>query len=133
MKSTNKASKSVAVYLAVLAIVALLVPAYSGSVQQQQTHGIVVANMDLSVKPGDDFYAYTNGDWLKRTEIPPDRAAVSVSSVLDDIASKRTADLIEQVAESKAAAGSNLRKFADLYNSYLQDAVIYARRVLSPP
>jgi putative endopeptidase len=29
--------------------------------------------MDRSVKPGDDFYRYTNGGWLKRTEIPPDR------------------------------------------------------------
>jgi predicted metalloendopeptidase len=29
--------------------------------------------MDRSVKPGDDFYRYANGDWLKRAEIPPDR------------------------------------------------------------
>ena len=42
----------------------------------QEGHGIAVANMDRSVKPGDDFYQYANGEWIKRTEIPPDRAGV---------------------------------------------------------
>src|SRR5262249_41742884 len=48
----------------------------------------------------------------------------------DDIASKRTADLIEQAAKSKAAAGSNLRKIADLYNSYMDEAGIEAKRLM---
>ena len=42
-----------------------------------ETHGIVVANMDRSVKPGDDFYHYANGDWIKRTELPPDRSRLA--------------------------------------------------------
>ena len=29
-------------------------------------------NMDKSVKPGDDFFQYANGTWIKRTEIPPE-------------------------------------------------------------
>src|ERR1700719_4354995 len=29
-------------------------------------------NMDTSVKPGDDFFRYANGAWIKRTEIPPE-------------------------------------------------------------
>ena len=40
---------------------------------KSDTHGIAVGNMDPSVKPGDDFYEYANGAWIKRTEIPPDR------------------------------------------------------------
>ncbi len=44
----------------------------------KETHGIAVANMDASVKPGDNFYLYANGDWIKRTEIPADRAAIGV-------------------------------------------------------
>lgn len=27
-------------------------------------------NMNLSVKPGDDFFQYANGDWLKKTPVP---------------------------------------------------------------
>ncbi len=40
--------------------------------------GIVPANMDPSVKPGDDFNQYANGGWIKRTEIPPDRGRIGV-------------------------------------------------------
>ena len=67
MKFINKDSKVVGVCLALISVVALLLPAFSQTPAQPETHGIVVAHMDLAVKPGDDFYAYTNGEWLKRT------------------------------------------------------------------
>jgi len=35
--------------------------------------GVDLAAMDPSVKPGDDFYRYVNGNWLKNEKIPPDR------------------------------------------------------------
>ena len=28
------------------------------------------ANMDMSVKPGDNFYLYANGGWLKKNPVP---------------------------------------------------------------
>jgi putative endopeptidase len=90
----------------------------------QEAHGISVANMDRSVKPGDDFYDYANGNWIKRTEIPPDRAGIGVFTKLGDMSNKRTADLIEEVAKSNAPAGSGRRKVADLYNSYMDEAAI---------
>jgi putative endopeptidase len=92
-----------------------------------ETHGIAVANMDRSVKPGDDFYLYANGDWIKRTEIPPDRARIGVFTKLDEVSSKRTAALIEEAAKSDAAEGSGVRKIADLYNSYMDEAGIEAK------
>jgi endothelin-converting enzyme/putative endopeptidase len=90
-------------------------------------HGIVVANMDRSVKPGDDFFRYANGEWLKHTEIPPDKVAVNVWSKLGDLSNKRTADLIAEIAKSNPPAGSNERKVADLYNSYMDEAGIEAK------
>src|SRR5271169_6508792 len=93
---------------------------------ETQTHGIVVANMDPSVKPGDTFYEYANGGWIKRTEIPPDRASIGVFTILADLSNKRTAALIEEAAKSNAPAGSNARKIADLYNSYMDEAGIEA-------
>ena len=90
-------------------------------------HGIQVRNMDPSVKPGDDFFEYTNGGWIKRTEIPPDRARIGVFSKLDEVASKRTADLIAEIAKSNPPAGSGARKIADLYNSYMDEAGIEAK------
>jgi putative endopeptidase len=93
----------------------------------QETHGIAVANIDKSVKPGDDFYLYANGNWIKRTEIPADRGGIGVFSALADLSNKRTADLIEESAKSSAPAGSGQRKIADLYNSYMDEAGIEAK------
>jgi putative endopeptidase len=110
---------------AVLALAPLA--AYSQVAPTPETHGIVVANMDRSVKPGDDFYRYANGDWIKRAEIPPDRSDTGVWQSLDDLARKRTADLIEEAAKANAPAGSNTRKITDLYHSYMDTATIEAK------
>ena len=55
------------------ALLTLAPLAVSQDAPKSDAHGVAVANMDRSVKPGDDFYRYANGDWIKRTEIPPDR------------------------------------------------------------
>jgi endothelin-converting enzyme/putative endopeptidase len=110
---------------ACIATYALAVPAQNSPAPE--THGIRVANMDLSVKPGDDFYRYANGGWIKRTEIPSDRAEVDVFSMLEDLSNKRTADLIEEIAKSNLPAGSETRKVADLFNSYMDEAAIEAK------
>jgi len=126
LRATNH-SKFVLVCLAVCAATLLFLPAYSQNAPQPETHGIVAANMDPGVKPGDNFYEYANGGWIKRTEIPPDRAGVGVFTMLDNLSNKRTANLIEEAAKSSAPAGSNLRKIADLYNSYLDEAGIESK------
>jgi len=92
-----------------------------------ETHGIAVDNMDSSVKPGDDFYDYANGNWIKRTEIPPDRSRIGVFSALDDLSNKRTLGLIEETVKANAPAGSNPRKIADLYTSFMDEATIEAK------
>jgi putative endopeptidase len=94
---------------------------------KQDTHGINIADMDPSVVPGDDFYHYANGAWIKHTEIPPDRGAVNVFSTLADLTDKRTASLIEETAKSSAPADSPARKIADLYNSYMDEAAIESK------
>jgi putative endopeptidase len=100
---------------------------YPQDAPKPDAHGIAVANMDRSVKPGDDFYEYANGNWIKRTELPPDRGGIGVFTILDDLSNKRTANLIEEAAKGNAPAGSGVRKIADLYNSYMDEAAIEAR------
>src|SRR5271155_2365881 len=92
-----------------------------------EIHGIAVDNMDPSVKPGDDFYDYANGNWIKRTEIPPDRSRIGVFTALDDLSNKRTVGLIEETVEANAPAGSNARKIADLYTSFMDEVRIEAK------
>ena len=132
MTLTNKASKLFLAHAAIFVLIAL--PQFAARAQKsstdapkQDTHGIAVANMDVSVKPGDDFYQYANGGWMKRTEIPPDRGRVGVFSRLADLSNQRTVGLIEEAAKANAPAGSNARRIAGLYNSYMDEAAIEAK------
>ncbi|MCU1307898.1 MAG: endothelin-converting enzyme [Acidobacteriaceae bacterium] len=92
-----------------------------------EKHGIDVSKMDSTIRPGDDFYEYADGNWIKRTEIPPDRGGIGTFTTLDILSNKRTAALIEEAAKSGGAAGSSSRKIADLYNSYMNEAAIEAK------
>ena len=121
MKQIARFSKFVLACLGICAI------ACAQNTPAPETHGVALANLDPSVKPGDDFYQYANGAWIKHTEIPPDRAEVDVFTTLGDLSNKRTADLIEEIAKSNPPAGSGTRKVADLYNSYMDEAAIEAK------
>src|SRR5215470_8050353 len=102
----------------------LLLAVHAQDAPKAATHGIVTANIDRGVRPGDDFYQFSNGSWIKRTEIPADRGGIGVFTALSDLADKRVAALIEEAAKSSAPAGSSMRKIADLYNSYMDEAAI---------
>ena len=95
MKSSQAFSRVV-----VLCALACVLAGYAQNAAAPKVHGIQLANMDRSVKPGDDFYRYANGDWIKRTQIPADRAGVDVFTTLADLSNQRTADLIEEIAKS---------------------------------
>src|ERR1700678_4722324 len=109
--------------LYLLAALALCLTSVS---QQPAPHGVDPARMDTSVKPGDDFYHYANGAWIAHTEIPADRTSISGFSLLADVVNKRVAAIIEEAAKSKPAAGSEKRKIADLYASYMDEKAIDA-------
>ena len=132
MSFTSKSSVLFLAYAAICALTALPPLAAhpqnaSMGASKQDSHGIIVANMDTSAKPGNDFNEYTNGGWIKRTEIPPDRGNIGVFTALADLSNKRTFGLIEEAAKANAPAGSNIRKIADLYNSYLDESGIEAK------
>jgi endothelin-converting enzyme/putative endopeptidase len=105
--------------------------AYSQTVPAPETHGIVIANMDRSVKPGDDFYRYANGNWIERTKVPPDRRYIDPNGLdfddSNDLTRKRIAGLIEEATKTNGTAGSNARKIADFYHSYMDEASIEAK------
>jgi putative endopeptidase len=116
---------------AVLCALACVLAGDAQNAAAPEVHGIQLANMDRSLRPGDDFYRYANGDWIKRTQIPADREGVDVFTRLADISNQRTADLIKEIAKSNPPAGSSERKVADLFNSYMDEAGIEAKG-LSP-
>ncbi len=59
----------------------------------------VLANMDLSVDPGVDFYRYANGGWLDRTVIPAEFPAWDTMTMLDGQTRLQLVELLESEAE----------------------------------
>src|SRR5580700_1698082 len=112
---------------AICSLALTLLPACAQEASQPEAHGINVSNMDKSQKPGDNWYLYCNGDWIKNTPMPADRARLSVFSALDDIANKNTAGIIEDTAKSGASGDASKRKIADLYNSYMDEKTINSK------
>ena len=86
--------------------------------------GLDVAGIDRSVSPGDDFFRFANGTWLKTTEIPPDRSAWGAGSILSELTAKRTAELITDPARASAPAGTEARKVGDYYASFMDEEAI---------
>lgn len=111
--------------LIVLAVISCT--AFAQQAAPAKNHSIDLSWIDTTVKPGDNFYRFADGAWIKRTEIPGDRAAVTIFSQLADRTEKRTASLIEETAKSNPAPGSDARKIADLYASYMDEAAIESR------
>jgi len=85
--------------------------------------------MDMTVKPGDNFYRYVNGTWHRNTEIPADKANWGSTGVLTELSERRTHEIIQGAANSGALAGTNEQKIGDLYASYMDEAVIAAKGV----
>jgi putative endopeptidase len=87
-------------------------------------HGVVLANIDHAVKPGDNFYLYANGEWMQRTVIPPDRTSVGGFTIVADRTDKRVAGIVSAAEEANAAPGTNQRLIADLYRSWMDTGAI---------
>jgi putative endopeptidase len=93
------------------------------------TFGIDTAQMDTSVKPGDDFFQYVNGTWLKTFKIPADRAAYGGFTLLSDKAEEDVRTLVTELGATPAAAGSVQQKVVDLYGSWMDQARVEARGI----
>lgn len=114
-------------YLSALALGAALVLSVAACNQQRAREvGISTEAMDTSVQPGNDFYAYANGNWQRATEIPPDRASVGGFYIAALETERQTTELIQGIVSSNPAAGSNEARIAAFYNAYNNTAAIDA-------
>ena len=101
---------------AALAVAALAVDAQAPAAAQGAVHGVNKADMDMSVRPGDDFYQYAGGGWLKANPMKPEYSSYGVFNDLAETNRKQIRELFENLSKEKHAFGSVGQKVADLYN-----------------
>ncbi len=107
---------------AIFAIAASLSPATARIAQNLNTQ-----DMDRSVKPGDDFYRFANGGWLRTVAVPAGQPSYGTSAMLMGQTSERVRDLIQEAAAAKPAMGRVAEKVGAYYASFMDEAAIEAR------
>ncbi len=82
-------------------------------------------NMDLTAKPGDDFFQYANGGWLKNNPIPAEKSSFGAFHQINEDNLVALREIVESAAkDSSAQKGSNKQKIGDLYATGMDSAKI---------
>jgi len=92
--------------------------------QGSNTQGM---DIDHSIKPGDDFYRYANGGWLKTAAMPSGQTSYDTRAMLAEETSKRVRDIIQDAAVSPTVRGSVAQKVGDYYASFMDADGIEAK------
>jgi predicted metalloendopeptidase len=116
--------------LLALALSAATAPASSAGAQQRNIPGLDAAGMDTTVRPGNDFYRFANGEWDRTTTIPADRSSVTSFAITDRRARTQLTSVIERDAAA-GRVGGDRQRIGDFYTAY-RDTLALARRGMSP-
>ena len=83
------------------------------------TWGVDLSARDETIKPGDDFFSYANGSWLKANEIPAERSSYGVGLIVHEQAQERVKTIIEELSAASGEKGSPEQKVGDYYASWM--------------
>ena len=114
-----------------LLLLSLSLAATSAFAQQTLGSGIDKANMDLSVKPGNDFYRYAAGGWLKSHPLDAEHPMNGAFVDLEEQNQKRIQELINEFASKPQKKGSLGQKIGSIYN-LMMDSVRLNREGAAP-
>lgn len=103
-------------------LLGLLLCATGAFAQGNLSSGIDLKNLDTSVKPGDDFYHYAAGGWLKSHPLDAEHVQNGAFTDLYEQSQKRIQDIILGFASKPQKQGTLGQKIGSLYN-LLMDSV----------
>ncbi|KPH13593.1 M13 family metallopeptidase [Chryseobacterium sp. ERMR1:04] len=86
---------------------------------QVKEEGINLSYMDKSVRPQDDFFSYVNGNWVKTTQIPSDKASWGSFNALRENVDDASLDILNKILSEKYTEGSEGQKIQNLYASFM--------------
>jgi putative endopeptidase len=109
-------------FVTIFSFVVSLSPASAAAAQN-----VNMQDMDRSVKPGDDFYRFANGGWLKAVAVPAGQLSYGTSAMLMEKTSERVRNLIQEAAAAKPVRSSVAQKVGDYYASFMDEADIESR------
>ena len=84
------------------------------------TQRVTPEDLDPEIRPQDDLFHHVNARWMAAVEIPSDLPRYGAFMALRDLSQERVRAILEDAVN--APTGSDARKFADLYTSFLDEA-----------
>lgn len=87
--------------------------------EEMKEEGINLSYMDKSVRPQDDFFSYVNGNWVKTTQIPSDKASWGSFNALRENVDDASLDILNKILSESYPAGSEGQKIQNLYASFM--------------
>jgi putative endopeptidase len=113
------------------AVAVLGLCAYHIQAPISESNDPVYKNMDPSVKPGDNFFQYANGGWIKANPIPGAYASWGIGNVVSEEIRDRLKKINEDAVKANAPKGTTTQKIGDFYYSGL-DTVSIEREGINP-
>jgi putative endopeptidase len=95
----------------------LLLSLFSYGQKKQPKKDVLVANMDKTIKPSEDFFQYSNGGWIKGNKIPNEESEWGIANLVINENLKRLKEINEKAAKMKAAKGTNYQKIGDFWKT----------------
>jgi len=94
--------------------------------------GVDLTSLDKAVKPGDNFFLYINGGWLKDAQIPADRSSTGSFQDLQILSEERLKVIVADLKKTPDARLSvEQRKLRDLYDAFVDTTAIENRGLMS--
>ncbi len=87
--------------------------------------------LDSTIKPGDDFFMYANGGWIKKNPIPGSESGWGIGNLVNEENYIRKKKINEDAAAAKAAEGTMTQKIGDFWTSAM-DSVAIDKAGLTP-
>ena len=88
------------------------------------TWGVDLSQIDKSVDPGDDFFDYVNGKFIRDNPIPPAYTSMGVVTIMRDDTRANVRKLVDKLIAENPAAGTNERRVVEDYQAYMDvDAI----------
>jgi putative endopeptidase len=112
-------------------IICLLFNACKEKTKNYAENDVIFKNLDTTIKPGEDFFKYANGGWLKKNPIPAAYPAWGIGNVVGEELRDRLKKINIEALTANAKEGTNTQKIGDFYFSGM-DTVDIEKKGLTP-
>ncbi len=100
-----------------LLIFSTLIFLFSCKNKTEAKQDILTLNVDNTVNPGDDFFMYANGGWIKRTAIPDAESGWGIGNMVQDDIYNKLKIINEDAAKNKTAEGTITQKIGSFWKT----------------